>query len=51
VRTISDSADENSVHDFPRFSREIARHYSIGVLSRFLTTRPCPEPTGTRAAR
>lgn len=36
VRTISDSADENSVHDFPRFSREIARHYSIGVLSRFL---------------
>jgi adenosylhomocysteine nucleosidase len=39
VRTISDSADENSVHDFPRFSREIARHYSIGVLSRFLTGR------------
>ena len=39
VRTISDSADENSVHDFPRFSREIARHYSIGVLSRFLAGR------------
>ena len=39
VRTISDSADENSVHDFPRFSREIARHYSIGLLSRFLTGR------------
>jgi adenosylhomocysteine nucleosidase len=36
VRTISDSADENSVHDFPRFSREIARHYSAGILSRFL---------------
>jgi adenosylhomocysteine nucleosidase len=36
IRTISDSADENSVHDFPRFSREIARHYLIGVLSRFL---------------
>jgi adenosylhomocysteine nucleosidase len=36
VRTISDSADESSVHDFPRFSREIAAHYSIGVLSRFL---------------
>lgn len=36
VRTISDSADENSVHDFPRFSREIARHYAVGVLSRFL---------------
>jgi adenosylhomocysteine nucleosidase len=36
VRTISDSADESSVHDFPRFSREIARHYSVGILSRFL---------------
>lgn len=36
VRTISDSADENSVHDFPRFSREIARHYSIGILTRLL---------------
>jgi adenosylhomocysteine nucleosidase len=50
VRTISDSADENSVHDFPRFSREIARHYGVGVLSRFLT-RPCPEPTAARATR
>jgi len=38
VRTISDSADENSVHDFPRFSREIARHYLIGVLARYLVT-------------
>jgi len=36
VRTISDSADENSVHDFPRFAREIARHYSKGVLLRYL---------------
>jgi len=36
VRTISDSADENSVHDFPRFAREIARHYCKGVLLRYL---------------
>jgi adenosylhomocysteine nucleosidase len=36
VRTISDAADHNSVHDFPRFSREIAGHYSAGILSRFL---------------
>ena len=36
VRTISDSADENSVHDFPRFAREIARHYSKGMLDRYL---------------
>jgi len=35
VRTISDSADENSVRDFPRFAREVARHYSAGVLERF----------------
>jgi adenosylhomocysteine nucleosidase len=51
VRTISDSADENSVHDFPRFSREIARHYSIGVLSRFLKTEPGPGRTAAGAAR
>jgi adenosylhomocysteine nucleosidase len=36
VRTISDAADENSVHDFPRFSREVARHYSAGILTRFV---------------
>ena len=36
VRTISDTADHNSVHDYPRFSREIAGHYSAGILSRFL---------------
>jgi nucleoside phosphorylase len=36
VRTISDSADENSAHDFARFAREVARHYSAGILSRFL---------------
>jgi adenosylhomocysteine nucleosidase len=36
VRTVSDSGDESSVHDFPRFSREIARHYSAGVLARLL---------------
>ena len=38
VRTISDSADENAVHDFPRFSREVAGRYSRGVLLRFLAT-------------
>jgi adenosylhomocysteine nucleosidase len=36
VRTISDSADEHAVHDFPRFSREIAGHYCVGILSRFI---------------
>jgi len=36
VRTISDAADENSQHDFPRFARQIARHYSAGILHHFV---------------
>ena len=36
VRTISDAADENAQHDFPRFSREIAGRYSLGILARFV---------------
>ncbi|HSY45309.1 MAG TPA: 5'-methylthioadenosine/adenosylhomocysteine nucleosidase [Steroidobacteraceae bacterium] len=39
LRTISDSADENSVHDFPRFARGIAAHYSAGILARFVANR------------
>lgn len=35
VRTLSDSADERSEHDFPRFIREVARHYCAGILGRF----------------
>lgn len=44
VRTISDTADHNSVHDFPRFSREIAGHYSAGILSRFVSRRSLERP-------
>jgi adenosylhomocysteine nucleosidase len=36
VRTISDAADENAPHDFPRFSREISGQYSLGILGRFV---------------
>jgi adenosylhomocysteine nucleosidase len=43
VRTISDCADENSVHDFPRFAREIARHYFNGVLLRYLQQAQGPQ--------
>jgi adenosylhomocysteine nucleosidase len=39
MRTISDSADEDSVHDFPRFARNIAAHYSAGILARFVASR------------
>lgn len=40
VRTISDAADESAPHDFPRFSRDISGQYSLGILGRFLQTRP-----------
>jgi len=36
VRTLSDSADESSPHDFPRFARQLARHYSAGILARLV---------------
>jgi adenosylhomocysteine nucleosidase len=36
VRTISDSADAGAPGDFRRFSQEIARYYSAGILARFL---------------
>jgi adenosylhomocysteine nucleosidase len=36
VRTISDAADEKAQHDFPRFAREIAGRYSLGILARFM---------------
>lgn len=39
VRTISDGADDNSAHDFPRFLRAIAGHYSAGILEAFLKDR------------
>jgi len=39
VRTLSDSADESAPQDFPRFSREISGHYSLGILTRFVRAR------------
>jgi adenosylhomocysteine nucleosidase len=39
VRTISDGADDNSAHDFPRFLRVIAGQYSAGILEAFLKER------------
>jgi adenosylhomocysteine nucleosidase len=39
VRTLSDSSDENAPEDFPRFSKEIAGHYSLGILTRFVSER------------
>jgi len=39
MRTLSDSADDTAHVDFPRFLREVASHYSHGILRRFLTER------------
>ena len=36
VRVISDGADDQAAHDFPRFIHNIARHYSAGLLARFV---------------
>jgi adenosylhomocysteine nucleosidase len=39
MRTISDRADDAAHVDFPSFLRDIASHYSEGVLRRFLAAR------------
>lgn len=36
VRTISDTAEGGAAGDFRRFSGQVARHYSVGILSRFV---------------
>jgi adenosylhomocysteine nucleosidase len=36
VRTISDSADEAAVLDFPHFLQNVAGPYALGVVSGFL---------------
>lgn len=39
MRTLSDAADDDAHVDFPRFLREVASHYSHGILRRFLLAR------------
>ena len=39
MRTLSDAADDDAHVDFPRFLREVASHYSHGILRRFLLSR------------
>ncbi len=36
LRTVSDRADDAASHDFNRFLREVASHYSAGILKRML---------------
>ncbi len=36
VRVISDGADDHAARDFPRFVRNVARHYSAGLLAHFV---------------
>ncbi|QHE91107.1 5'-methylthioadenosine/adenosylhomocysteine nucleosidase [Pandoraea fibrosis] len=40
MRTLSDAADDDAYVDFARFLREVASHYSHGVLRRFLMAKP-----------
>ncbi|WP_322881465.1 5'-methylthioadenosine/adenosylhomocysteine nucleosidase [Pandoraea sputorum] len=42
MRTLSDAADDTAHVDFPRFLREVASHYSHGILRRFLSARSAP---------
>jgi len=39
MRTLSDAADDSAHVDFPRFLRDVASHYSHGILRRFLMAR------------
>ncbi len=39
MRTLSDAADDTAHVDFARFLRDVASHYSHGILRRFLTGR------------
>ncbi len=39
MRTISDRADDTAHVDFAAFLRDVASHYSSGILRRFLATR------------
>jgi adenosylhomocysteine nucleosidase len=36
VRTISDGADENASHDFPKFVKQVASPYSLGIINNLL---------------
>ncbi|MDR3397105.1 MAG: 5'-methylthioadenosine/adenosylhomocysteine nucleosidase [Pandoraea sp.] len=39
MRTLSDAADDAAHVDFARFLRDVASHYSHGILRRFLTAK------------
>lgn len=39
MRTLSDAADDTAHVDFPRFLRDVASHYSHGILRQFLSAR------------
>ena len=39
IRTISDNANNNSHVDFPKFAREIASNYALGILKYYLSSQ------------
>lgn len=44
MRTISDRADDSAHIDFASFLKDVASHYSAGVLERFLRARQLAKP-------
>ena len=36
IRTISDNANHNAHIDFPKFAKEIASTYALGILQQYL---------------
>jgi len=43
IRTISDAADHAARIDFARFIRQVASHYSHGIVQRMLAHAPAPK--------
>lgn len=44
MRTISDRADDTAHADFPRFIRDVARHYALAIVNEFVASLTTPAP-------
>ena len=44
MRTISDRADDTAHVDFPRFIRDVARHYALAIVNEFVASLATPAP-------
>ena len=39
IRTISDNSNDNSHLDFPKFAKEIASEYALGVIKNYFNKK------------